>query len=205
MHKRLVAIVLVLCVVLLGYLFFQKTQKTPRTAALSSLDRYGIVSSYPTITAKDHIRGSKKALIILIEYGDYDCPYSKQFYSVVRQWMDSASAPTAWIYRHFPLEAHPFAMDKAIAAECAARQGGEDAFWEFTDRMFKESETNPEFFPCNEKLVKARVMRDITSGKKFRVGGTPMSFLINTQKHKAISIPGMVSLKQLIALTEKIK
>ena len=49
-----------------------------------------------------------------------------------------------WVYRHAPLESlHPVkAKREAVAAECAAELGGDDAFWAFSDRFFELTPSN---------------------------------------------------------------
>ena len=43
-----------------------------------------------------------------------------------------ASGQVAWVYRHFPIEQlHPNAAGIALASECVADLGGNDAFWSF--------------------------------------------------------------------------
>jgi protein-disulfide isomerase len=60
---------------------------------------------------------------------------------VVEQYDDSE---VAWVYRHFPLEQlHPVKARKtALATECAADQGGDDAFWAFADRFYEITPSN---------------------------------------------------------------
>lgn len=200
MHKRLGSIAVILVLTLLSYILFHRD-----TVPIHSLlEQYGLVDSYPHITAKDHIRGSKNPQYILVEYGDYDCPYCKQFHPIVKEWVSTSTiVPVAWVFRYFPLAAHEFAMGKAIAAECAAQSEGEEAFWTFTDRMY--SEPAPKFSTCDAPKVRDRVLRDVASGNFFGIGGTPMSFLINTHTKRAVAIPGVVSLKQLFILMEKTK
>lgn len=91
------------------------------------------------VTEDDHIRGNPNADILLVEYSDYDCPFCARFHETLNQIMDEygAGGRVAWVYRHFPLQQlHPNAPRLAVAAECVAEQGGNDAFWTFTDLVF---------------------------------------------------------------------
>ena len=52
------------------------------------------------------------------------------------------------VFRHFPLRYHANALNAAIAAEAVARASGENAFWDFHDRLY----ANP-LAISREKLV----------------------------------------------------
>src|SRR5437879_3404972 len=79
----------------------------------------------------DHVRGPAGARLIL-EYGDYECPYSRRAYRSIQHL--EAQAEVRFAFRHFPLtEIHPHALAAAQAAEAAALQG---RFWEMHDVLF---------------------------------------------------------------------
>lgn len=91
--------------------------------------------SYRPADATDHIRGSLDAPVRIVEYSDFDCPYCKQIHPALKSVTDTNTS-VAWVYRHFPLtNLHPNAGIKAIASECAAELGGNDAFWKYTDEL----------------------------------------------------------------------
>lgn len=98
------------------------------------------------VTQDDHIKGSIDAPVKIVEYSDFECPFCKRFHGTMNQIMDEygESGEVAWIFRHFPLEQlHPVkAKAAAVASECAAEQGGNDAFWAFTDTYFERTLTN---------------------------------------------------------------
>ncbi|MCH7492570.1 thioredoxin domain-containing protein, partial [Patescibacteria group bacterium] len=61
----------------------------------------------------------------------------------MQQIVDDYGDQVAWVYRHFPLDSlHAKARIEAEATECAADQGGNDAFWAFTDRLFEITPSN---------------------------------------------------------------
>ena len=105
----------------------------------------GDLSAINPVTEDDHIRGNPNAPIMLVEYSDYDCPFCKNFHETMNQIMEDygLSGQVAWVYRHFPLEQlHPNAPRIALASECVAELGGDDAFWTFSDLVFEERSTN---------------------------------------------------------------
>ena len=105
------------------------------------------------VSAEDHIRGDANALVKVIEFSDFECPYCKSFHSSMKQMMDDygKDGKVAWVYRHFPIdEIHPKARKEAQAAECAGEIGGNNAFWAFVDRLY-------EIAPSNNKLDLAQL------------------------------------------------
>ncbi len=93
----------------------------------------------PVARGRDHIRGDPAAPVALIEYSDFECPFCKGFHSTLKRLVDESKGQVKWVYRHFPLEElHPAkARKEAVASECAAEVGGNEAFWKFADRFFE--------------------------------------------------------------------
>lgn len=114
----------------------------------------------PVAKDRDHIRGNPDAPVTLIEYSDFECPFCKRFHQTAKQVVDQSGGKVRWVYRHFPLdELHPVkARREAVASECAAEIGGNDAFWKFADRFY-------ELTPSNNKTdidtVLPRIAREI--------------------------------------------
>jgi len=118
------------------------TYGTPRTAAdLTHIIRAwrdripGASSLWPAVDAhSDHVRGDPSADAVIVEYGDYqcsECAEAHALYGRVQGWLDDGRLCAA--FRHFPLvDAHPFALRAAQAAEAAAAQG---RFWEMNDEL----------------------------------------------------------------------
>ena len=96
------------------------------------------------VTEKDHIRGNVDAEIVIIEYSDTECPFCKRFHETLQQVINEYGPnEVAWVYRHFPIpQLHSKAEQEAVATECAAELGGNDAFWEYTDRIYEITPSN---------------------------------------------------------------
>jgi len=97
------------------------------------------------VTDKDHIMGDPNAKVVVVEYSDFECPFCKSFHQTMNRIMDEYgdSGTVAWVYRHFPLDSiHTKARIEAVASECAAEQGGNTAFWAFTNRFFEVTPSN---------------------------------------------------------------
>jgi protein-disulfide isomerase len=55
----------------------------------------------------DHVRGSPAGRLI-IEYGDYECPYSRQAFHAIQQVERQLDGTLRFAFRHFPLTGlHP--------------------------------------------------------------------------------------------------
>lgn len=107
------------------------------------------------------IYGSPEAPVSLIVYNDFECRYCKVFHQRIfpdlkRQYGDRISVE----YRHFPLPRHPVAWKEAEAAECVARELGEDGFWRFSDAMFRATPSENGFEVSRLPEVAASVGAD---------------------------------------------
>ena len=138
----------------------------------------------------DHVRGDPDARLIL-EYGDYECPYSRMAFREVQR--VEAREPVRFAFRHFPLtEIHPHALAAAAAAEAAALQ---ERFWEMHELLFHRQKAledgdirgyadqlglDVERFDGDRTSdrVLARIRRDVESGlASGEVRGTPTLFI----------------------------
>lgn len=88
--------------------------------------------------ALDHILGNPQAQVKVIEYLDLECPHCKLFNTTMHQVMDyyGQSGKVAWVQRSFPLGIFSKSPAEANAAECAAAQGGDAAYFKFVDQLF---------------------------------------------------------------------
>lgn len=97
------------------------------------------------VTESDHIKGSIDAPIKIVEYSDFECPFCQRVHDTLNEVMAKygESGEVAWVFRQFPVEQlHSKAPTVALASECVADLGGNDAFWQFADRYFEVSPSN---------------------------------------------------------------
>ena len=148
--------------------------------------------------ARDHIRGSGDALVTLVEYGDYECPYCGQAEVVIRELLVSFSDDLRYVWRHLPLnDVHPHAELAAEAAEAAGAQG---KFWEMHDELLAHQDhlepdelvgyartlgLDVERFwrDVRESRHAGRIGDDVTTADASGVTGTP-TFFINGRRHE---------------------
>lgn len=92
----------------------------------------------PVKIGSDHIRGSanNNSPITLVEYGDYECPYTGMAYPIVKELIrEFGNDKIRFVFRNFPLnEIHPHAQHAAEAAEASAAQ---NKFWQMHDYLFE--------------------------------------------------------------------
>lgn len=135
----------------------------------------GDLKKMKPITPTDHIRGNPNAPVKIVEYSDTECPFCKRFHSTMKQVMADYidSGKVAWVYRNFPLDSlHPKARSEAVALECANDVGGNDKFWEYTDRIYEVTPSNNGLDAAELPKIAAYVGLDVnkfntclTSGK----------------------------------------
>ena len=140
----------------------------------------------------DHVRGPENAPL-LVEYGDYECPYSRQAFRAIERVERRLAGGLQFAFRHFPLtEIHPHALAAAAAAEAASSQ---DRFWEMSEALFhgqnalededllhyaRDLGLDLERFDEDRtsEAVFARIRRDVESGvDSGEVQGTPTLFV----------------------------
>jgi Na+/H+ antiporter NhaA len=183
---------------LITWILFRVTSALP--AATRARVLLGEVEQLVDLTApvdpeRDHIRGPEDAVVTIVEYGDFQCPYCGRAEPFVRKLL--ADVEVRFVWRHLPLsEVHPLAQVAAEASEAAAAHG---AFWEVHDAMLAHQDQldEPDLIALatslgldGDELSKAlrtrrfaaRVAEDVRTADASGVAGTP-TFFINGQRH----------------------
>jgi formate-nitrite transporter family protein len=148
------------------------------------------------VDSGDHTRGAKGGPQLVV-YGDFECPYTAAAMRDIGELLDGGAALEV-VFRHFPLRSiHPQAQAAAEAAEAAAEQG---RFWEMHDLLFRNQgmlesgdllryaerlSLDPARFESDTAHpdVQARIERDVDSGARSGVDGTP-SLFINGHRYR---------------------
>ena len=157
------------------------------------------------VEAKGPARGPDKATVTIVEFSDFQCPYCGREAPVIDKLMKDYDGKVKLVFRHFPLEFHPFAQKAAEAGACAADQ---NKFWPLHDKMFGNQQKlgvddlkgyakelgldTAKFDKCLDSgEKKAAVVADQKAGADAGVNGTPAFFV------DGIFINGAVPYEQL--------
>jgi len=145
----------------------------------------------PPVGPDDHTQGPLDAPIVLVEYGDYECPYCGEAYPELKAVQKAMGDSLCFVFRNFPLsQAHPHAARAAEFAEAAATIG---RFWEMHDMLYENQSALDDRslivyatqLGFDQALIESalrgdfstRVRRDFASGVRSGVNGTPSLFV----------------------------
>lgn len=151
----------------------------------------------PAVHSSDHSYGNPNAPIVLVEYGDYECPYCGKAYPIIKDIQQRLGNDLKFVFRNFPLaKIHPNAFSAAVATEAAGLQ---NKFWEMHDLVFENQKTldSEKLFHFADllrldierfgydiqlKSLILKVEKDFESGLRSGVNRTP-TFFVNGIKY----------------------
>jgi protein-disulfide isomerase len=156
-------------------------------AKLSEGDRYKV-----ELRGDEAQLGPDDALVTIIEFSDFQCPFCSRVIEPLKGAMDSYEGDVRLIFKHFPLGGHPQAGPAGQATWAAQQQG---KFWEMHDLLFANQkalgDADLEKYATQLGLdvakfnadrtsdaAKKAVEGDLRAGTKVGVSGTP-SFMVN--------------------------
>jgi protein-disulfide isomerase len=149
------------------------------------------------VTPADHCEGPAGAPLVLVEYGDYECPHCGRAHPIVKDIQKALKKDLQFVFRNFPLaEMHPHALAAARAAEAASLQ---DKFWQMHNQLFEHQQHLDDrsvlryaeamgldlarfIADARSAAIATRVDSDIEGGARSGVNGTP-TFFINGVRH----------------------
>ena len=140
MNGRTWAVFIVIVVAVIGGMVYMARQdkldvsdvgKDKAAGVLAAEDRNGNI--------EEHVLGKKDAKLIIVEYGDYQCPGCSTAAPKAKAVAEKYKDNVALIFRNFPIATiHPNARAAAAAAEAAGFQG---KFWEMHDLIYANQDT----------------------------------------------------------------
>lgn len=142
-------------------------------------------------------RGSPTTSVTIVEFGDFECLFCKRFH----EWVQSLAAERAdfrLVFKHLPLQGHPWAHDAAAFAVCGELQS-EDGFWRLHDFFYANQATltaenlesrvvqgfadlpafdTSHLLNCvHSHQADARIARDMQLASQFGINATPTFFV----------------------------
>ncbi len=135
--------------------------------------------------------GPKAAVISIVEFSDFQCPYCAGIQSTLKRVLETFPNDVRLVFKQYPLNIHAYARQAAVASLIAHEQG---KFWELHDKMFQN------FTAINEENLHAwateigldmeafsramhtgqydtMVRKDMADGAAANVIGTPTLFM----------------------------
>ena len=209
------------------YLNGRITKENPTTSQKQQLASENLSDVIRPIDVNDHILGSSKARILVVEYSDTECPFCKTFHATMNSIMQEygKDGQVAWVYRHFPIaQLHSKSFKEAEATECAANLGGNSKFWEYANKLYEITPSNNGLDPkqltniatqvglsstafdtcLNSGEFGPRVNADIQNAQELGIDGTPNSIVIDTKTNEYHSIKGAYPYAQVKSVIDLI-
>jgi len=81
-------------------------------------------------------RGGKDPLVTVVEFGDFECPYTRSSEDTAKQILAAYGDDVALVWKDVPMDLHPVAEPAARLARLARAELGEDGFWKAHDLLF---------------------------------------------------------------------
>lgn len=121
--------------------FQQKVIEASVTNLLTSMPVTSVDLSRIESKEGDPMLGNPEAKIHIVEFIDYQCPFSARSASAIRSFMSRHANDALLILRDYPLDSiHPQARGASIAARCIFSQGKAEMFWRYHDLLFSHQD-----------------------------------------------------------------
>lgn len=203
---RLASVAMIVAAITLVWVLLHRgSESTPDFAEVEGLDQ--VVDSPPQTS----VRGHPDARVAIIEFADFECQfcgrYAREVYPrLTEEYVDTGKV--LYVFRHYPLDIHPFAFRAAEAVECAA---GEGMHWEMHDLLFDagggalgESDLlryaasldlqQEDFENCLKGgAMTERVLDDLQHGEALGVVATPTFFFADVRDDGKLSLVAKLS------------
>jgi len=158
------------------------------------------------------VKGSEDAVLTIVEFADFECPYCKQIQPVLSQILDEYPSDIRISFMNFPLSFHKGAMPAALAAEAASMQGH---FADYHDILFENQpnfsdedlisyakELNLDIDKFNadraSSEVNAKVKAYLKLGQTMQIRGTPTFFFVYNNSVELVNIQNSVDFKNKV-------
>ena len=168
------------------------------------------------ITANGHPWiGAEKPVLTITEFADYQCFQCKKMHFFLRRLIAEHPAKIRLIHRHFPMDHHfnpivkePFHIGSGKMALMAIYATSKEKFWPVNDMLYQlahsakkiniedlaqDIDLNPVelSLSVNNQMIRKRLQRDILSGLKYRISGTP-AYVIDNEVYQGHIPPEII-------------
>lgn len=189
-NKTFIGIVVVTLIILFAGVFLMSKGGTQSTSTSGSNVSESILIS------EDSQKSDSGAALVLVEFGDYQCPACAVYHPFVKQLLSDFPGKVNFVFRHFPLPQHKNANIASYAAEAAALQG---KFWEMHNKIYETQNAwsnldNPKdtftayavelglnkdkfLSDLDSDFVKNIIKRGLSDGKLAGISATPTFYL----------------------------
>jgi protein-disulfide isomerase len=89
------------------------------------------------VAPDDPVRGPKDALVTIVEFSEYQCPFCKRVEPTLTELRRLYDKDLRLVWKDNPLPFHPRALPAAKAARFVFQSKGNDAFWKLHDALFE--------------------------------------------------------------------
>ncbi len=142
----------------------------------------------------DPQRGPRDALVTIIEFSDFQCPFCKRVEATLGRVLSEHPGDVRLVWKDNPLAFHPRARPAAHFARFAAATQGEPGFWAAHDALFESApkledadlqtiaqklllDWNRASLAMRKERFNKGIQADIDLADDFKAQGTPMFFV----------------------------
>lgn len=186
-----VIVALCLLVVTAGFVKDHFLSSSPKPGSADDPDTAptSAVANWAALANGGAVVGNSDAKVRVVVFSDYQCPFCAVTDSGLAALLGARAGRVAVIYRNYPQPAiHPFAVQAALAAECAKAQG---RFAEFHRALFANQQllgirqwdqfaeaagvpSHGNFSRClRERRGQPTIDADVAAGHDLHIRGTP--------------------------------
>src|SRR6187402_3145952 len=88
------------------------------------------------VLSDDPVRGPKDALVTMVVFSDFQCPFCKRVEDTLKQVTDAYGQDVRIVWKDNPLPFHPRAKPSSTLAQVAYKKNGDKGFWDAHDALF---------------------------------------------------------------------
>ncbi|MEW9898017.1 thioredoxin domain-containing protein [Chitinivorax sp. PXF-14] len=142
-----VALLLIAALIAAAWLGLHRQAPTAEPISLSAEATAAPVTMTSTSSGPPWRYGRDDARFTVIEYADFECPFCRAYFPVLKRWID-AHPEVNWQWHHLPLTTHePAASANARLVECVGEAGGPTAFWQAVEWVYAHTRGDGQGLP----------------------------------------------------------